>query len=133
MLGKNYEVYNYVDSSYLQIAIRYGIVLLALVCVLYGAALLKAHKRKDGMLFLFLIVILFLCIEEPFLFDVGFNLFPVLAFCDEDILGEFAFETSYIEESFIKEPDINETAVKPYFVKNKSQKRKNNKRRKKRS
>ena len=30
---KNYEVYNYVDSSYLQIAIRYGIVLLALVCV----------------------------------------------------------------------------------------------------
>ena len=105
VLGKNYEVYNYVDSSYLQIAIRYGIVLLALVCVLYGAALLKAHKRKDGMLFLFLIVILFLCIEEPFLFDVGFNLFPVLAFCDEDILGEFAFETSHIEESFIKEPD----------------------------
>ena len=107
--------------------------MLALVCVLYGAALLKAHKRKDGMLFLFLIVILFLCIEEPFLFDVGFNLFPVLAFCDEDILGEFAFETSHIEESFIKEPDINETAVKPYFVKNKTQKRKNNKRRKKRS
>ena len=133
VLGKNYEVYNYVDSSYLQIAIRYGIVLLALVCVLYGAALLKARKRKDGMLILFLIVILFLCIEEPFLFDVGFNLFPVLAFCDEDILGEFAFETSHIEESFIKEPDINETAVKPYFVKNKSQKRKNNKKRKKRS
>ena len=35
VLGKNYKVYNYVDSSYLQIAIRYGIVLLALVCVLY--------------------------------------------------------------------------------------------------
>ena len=59
VLGKNYEVYNYVDSSYLQIAIRYGIVLLALVCVLYGAALLKARKRKDGMLFLFLIVLFF--------------------------------------------------------------------------
>lgn len=34
-------------------------------------------------------------------------------------MGEFAFETSHIEESFIKEPDINETAVKPYFVKTK--------------
>ena len=83
------------------------------------------------MLFLFLIVILFLCIEEPFLFDVGFNLFPIFAFCDEDILDEFSFKTSHIEESLIKESNINETAVKQYFVKNKSQKRKNNKRRKK--
>ena len=65
------------------------------------------------MLFLFLIVILFLCIEEPFLFDVGFNLFPVLAFCDEDILGELAFETSHIEESYKKEPKKKETPEKP--------------------
>ena len=114
VLGKNYEVYNYVDSSYLQIAIRYGIVLLALVCVLYGAALLKAYKRKDGMLFLFLIVILFLCIEEPFLFDVGFNLFPIFAFCDEDILDEFSLKTSYIRESVVSETKNNKRRKKDH-------------------
>ena len=86
VLGKTYEVYNYVDSSYLQIAIRYGIVLLVLVCILYGAALLKVRKRNDGRMFLFLIVILFLCMEEPFLFDMAFNLFPVFVLCDEDAL-----------------------------------------------
>lgn len=86
VLGKTYDVYNYVDSSYLQIAIRYGIVLLMLICILYAGASLKMRKRKDGRGLLFLLVILFLCMEEPFLFDVGFNLFPVFLFCDEDVL-----------------------------------------------
>lgn len=90
VLGKTYEVYNYVDSSYLQIAIRYGIVLLAFICVLYGAALLKMCQRRDGRFLLLLLVILFLCVEEPFLFDVSFNVFPVLIFCDEDPL-KFCF------------------------------------------
>lgn len=90
VLGKTYEVYNYVDSSYLQIAIRYGIVLLAFICVLYGAALLKMCQRRDGRFLLLLLVIIFLCVEEPFLFDVSFNVFPVLIFCDEDPL-KFCF------------------------------------------
>lgn len=85
--GRTTEVYNYVDSSYLQIAIRYGIVLLICVCLLYGMGLLKMYRRKDGRAVLFLLVILLLCMEEPFLFDAAFNLAPVFIVCDKDALN----------------------------------------------
>lgn len=110
VLGKTYEVYNYVDSSYLQIAIRYGIVLLVLVCILYGAALIKMQKRNDGRMVLFLIVILFLCMEEPFLFDVAFNLFPVFVLCDEDALQELTRSTAAVSMAKTTQLKVESTA-----------------------
>lgn len=98
--GRTSEVYNYVDSSYLHIAIRYGIILLVLVCLLYCMGLLKMHRRKDGRAVFFLIVILFLCMEEPYLYDVAFNLFPVFIFCDKDALNApFYLKTVHKKQS----------------------------------
>lgn len=141
VLGTAQEAYNYVDSSYLQIAIRYGIVLLALVCVLYGAALLKTRAKNDGRMFLFLLVILFLCMEEPFLFDAAFNLFPALILCDEDLFSGFVqrgtvkfsqasvseVKTSVLKNTLSAEPESNKkrpTAVKSV---NSNKKKKNRK------
>lgn len=86
VLGQEVGIYNYVDSSYLQIAIRYGVVLLVLVCALYSMGLMKMCKKKDGRAFLFLFVILFISIEDPFLFDAAFNLFPAFILCDKDMI-----------------------------------------------
>lgn len=105
ILGQANGVYNYVDSSYLHIAIRYGVVLLVLVCVLYSMGLMKMCKRKDGRALLFLLVILFISIEDPFLFDAAFNLFPVFVLCDEDAI---------FQEKRIQEKRINHKKMENY-------------------
>lgn len=83
VLGQNDKIYNYIDSSYLQIAIRYGILMLFLVCIIYSFALVKIKNENDALAFMIFMVILLLCIVEPFLFDVAFNIFPILIVCND--------------------------------------------------
>lgn len=72
--------YNYVDSSYLRIGIQQGVIVLCAIIAFYLFALYRAYKCHDLKLIGILVIILFLCIEEPFLFDVTFNVFPIVAF-----------------------------------------------------
>ena len=71
--------YNYVDCSFLQILIQYGIVVLVLIVALYTFLMYMAVKTKDAYFVAILIFILGLSITEPRLFDFNFNLFPILA------------------------------------------------------
>lgn len=78
---------NYVDSSYLQIALEQGFFVLIIVVALYMIAIYKAFCRNDYYMVGIMALISAFCIEDPFLIDLPFNVFPIFAFCDKDIFG----------------------------------------------
>jgi hypothetical protein len=75
---------NYIDSSYLQIGINYGLIILGLVLSIYVLAIVKAYRRRNFTLVSILCMVVVFSIEDPFLFDLRFNIFPIIAFCDSD-------------------------------------------------
>lgn len=78
------ETYNYVDSSYLQIALEQGLIVAILTTGIYSIAILKSFKNKNYCLIGILLMICLLSIEDPFLMDIKFNIFPIIAFCGDD-------------------------------------------------
>lgn len=72
--------YNYVDCSYLQILLEYGILFLLVVIVIYTIALYKAIKKGNYCLAMILAFVLFFGITEPRLMNFAYNPFPLLAF-----------------------------------------------------
>lgn len=73
------KVYNYVDCSYLQILLSYGIVFLAIIIIAYTYVMYKAIVMKDFYLQTALLFILVFSITEPRLFNFAYNPFPILA------------------------------------------------------
>lgn len=73
--------YNYVDSSYLQLILNYGVFFLIVVITIYVVAIYKAIKSRDYYLTVILIIILGFSVTEPRLMNLAFNPFPLLAFC----------------------------------------------------
>lgn len=76
---------NYVDSSYLQIALEQGFFVLIIVVALYMIAIYKAFCWHDYYMVGIMVLICVFCIEDPFLLDLPFNVFPIWVFCDKDI------------------------------------------------
>ena len=72
--------YNFVDSSYPLIFIRYGAVLFVVVAVLWVLMARKATKLGDWRLALGLTIIAFHCVSEHHMLDVNYNEFIVLPF-----------------------------------------------------
>ena len=72
-------VYNYVDCSYLQILIQYGVVFLGICLGMYTYILLKSTREEDYHLCGCILVILIFCITEPFLLNLTFNPFNLLS------------------------------------------------------
>lgn len=72
-------VYNYVDCSYLQILIQYGLVFLGICLFIYTYILIKSTREGDHYLSGCILIILFFNITEPFLMNLMVNLFPLLA------------------------------------------------------
>ena len=72
--------YNYVDSSYLQLSINFGLIFMIAVLIIYSYAIYKAIKIKDYYLLTIFICILIFSFTEPRLFNFAFNPFPILAF-----------------------------------------------------
>lgn len=70
--------YNYVDCSYLQILLEYGLFFLCLVLVLYSVAI--KHSIENGQYYLtwILVVVLIFSITEPRLFNLTFNPFILI-------------------------------------------------------
>lgn len=73
--------YNYVDSSYLQLGLNYGLIFLCVVLLIYSIIMNRAIKRKDYYLVSIITIILLFSITEPRLMNLAFNPFPLLAFC----------------------------------------------------
>lgn len=72
--------YNYVDCSYLQILLQYGVLALCACVSIYCLGVRNALKAKDGWLAWVLIGIAVFSITEPRYMNLAFNIFPVLAF-----------------------------------------------------
>lgn len=72
--------YNYVDSSYLQLTLNYGIFFVNIVLVIYMYAIYKAIKIKDYYLVVIYMAILLFSMTEPRLMNLTFNPFPLFAF-----------------------------------------------------
>lgn len=70
--------YNYVDCSYLQLLIEYGILFLLIVIVIYTILIYRAVKAQDNYLLVILCIVLVFSITEPRLMNFAYNPFPVL-------------------------------------------------------
>ena len=71
--------YNYVDSSYLQIALEYGIIVLAVILLLYALLIFTSIKNQKYYLCWLALIILVFCVTEPRLVKLAYNPFLLLA------------------------------------------------------
>jgi hypothetical protein len=78
------ENYNYIDSAYLQFAVKHGVIVLLVVMAIYALGLYKARAKKDGFLFTAFLLIVIYGVTDMILMNFAFNIFPVLVFCDGD-------------------------------------------------
>ena len=89
-IGAKEGIYNYVDSSYLRIAIQNGIIPLLMVLFMYCKILKDAANHNNIIVIITIVFVLLLNFTEPRLFDFAFNPFPLLAFSiDESQLRQF--------------------------------------------
>lgn len=72
--------YNYVDCSYLQYLLEYGIVFLIFVLAVYTVIIYRAVKHNDYYLVWICFITLVFSITEPYLFNFTFNPIPILVF-----------------------------------------------------
>ena len=76
--------YNYVDCSYLQILLEYGLIFLVMVIAIYTVIIYKAVKNENYFLLWSVIFVLIFSITEPRLMNLSFNPFPLLVMCNLD-------------------------------------------------
>lgn len=96
--------YNYVDCSYLQILLEYGLLFLVMVIAIYTLIIHKAVKNENYLLLWSVIFVLVFSITEPRLMNLSFNPFPILVMCS---LGLKEKELESEEE--VHEKEINYT------------------------
>lgn len=72
--GQGYRSdYNFVDSSYVLLAVRYGILVLIIVCILYMGAALKTVRSRNMRLAAVLIAIATVSMIEHHLIELAYN------------------------------------------------------------
>ena len=101
--------YNYVDSSYLQLSINYGIIFMFIVMLLFSYGIYKHIKANDYYTVVIYIFILTLTMTEPQLMKFAYNPFTLLAFgiVSRDISASKYIKShrknrNYIQEIIIK-------------------------------
>ena len=70
--------YNYIDCSYLQVAIEYGLLFLLLVLMVYTVILYRGLKNKDYYLMAAVCFLLVFAMTEPRLVNLMYTAFPLL-------------------------------------------------------
>lgn len=87
--------YNYVDSSYLQIALSFGLILLMVVLLIYYYLLKSAYKDNSYFLVCIVSIILVFSVTEPRLVNLVFNPFvllvPSIKHCSRYYISESGF------------------------------------------
>lgn len=74
--SEDYE-YNFVDNSYSKILLEYGIVLTIVVLALYTYLLIRCYKDKNWVLFYIILFVLIWSFIEPYIVDIGRNVFVI--------------------------------------------------------
>lgn len=83
--GKETGVYNYVDCSYMQILIQYGVLVLLAILVLYTIGMIRSVKAKDYWTVCLLGIVCIYSMTEPYLLNLAVAPIPLLAV---SVLGE---------------------------------------------
>lgn len=118
--GKETGVYNYVDCSYMQILIQYGIILLVAVIVLYTVAMVRSVKKSDYWSVCLLGIVCIYSITEPYLLNIAVVPIPLLAAA---VLGEegLVYQKGWLRQIFHTETSpsaaSSEGEKKPVSVK----------------
>jgi hypothetical protein len=76
------EDYFFLDSSYVLLLIRYGIMVFLAVVTIFVASALRAEKQKDNYLLWILMLIAIQCMIEHHLLEIAYNPFLFLIFSD---------------------------------------------------
>ncbi len=97
-IGKS-ESYNFLDNSYVQIAVCYGMIAALIILVIWSYILFKAIKSGNRRIILVMIVIAVHSFEEHHFFDIAYNPLLFLPFA-----AYFADETPIFE---FKKPSTN--------------------------
>jgi len=84
--------YNFLDCSYMFVAIRFGLVFLILLCVQYVFIIRKAHKKNNFMLALALSVIAIHSFEEHHYIEPWYNVFAFAFLCDFSLPNDICSE-----------------------------------------
>lgn len=72
--------YNYVDSSYLQLALQYGLLFILIVVGIYIYGIYQSIRENDSYLMAIYLIVLIFALVEPRLMNFAFNPFPLLIF-----------------------------------------------------
>ncbi len=72
--------YNFVDSSYLQIALEFGIIAIAIVVCIYTVVIRRAIKLNKKYLIDILLLVMLLSVTQTRLFTFSYNAFPLLLY-----------------------------------------------------
>ena len=123
--GKIDGMYNYVDCSYLQILIQYGVLFLLAVMVLYTIGMIRAYKANDFWMITLFTIICVYSITEPYLLNLAVIPLPLLAVAK---VGEesIVYKKGWLKQIFYtprdKQPGCSlkdgQVSVKKNFVMN---------------
>lgn len=83
LIGTNYiqkEGYNFIDSSYVLVMLRYGILTLGLFIAIFTIVSFKAKKIKDNNLLIVLTLLAFQCSIEHHFLEINYNIFLLISF-----------------------------------------------------
>lgn len=73
--------YYYIDSSFMQVSLLYGLLALAVIMILFTMACLYARREKDGILLMVLLIVAFHGVFEHHAFQLAYSPFLLAAFC----------------------------------------------------
>lgn len=109
--------YNYVDCSYLQILLQFGVAAVCGCVAIYCLGIWRALRAKDGHLASIFVLIAIFSITEPRLMNLAFNVFPLLAFTRLNT-KPVVFEKGWLKEIFTFEPEeeITQKHIPEYHV-----------------
>lgn len=91
--------YNYVDNSYLQLGLTYGLLVLFAVLIIYSLVMYKAIRYKDYYLVCIVAIILLFSITEPRLMNLAFNPFPLLFFSNVSMPNDYSYHLNFIKNN----------------------------------
>ena len=72
--------YTFIDNSYLKIALRYGLIMFAIILLYLTFLMLRCIRKKDYVMLAIMVIVLIDCVLEHHLIDFSYNIFFFTAF-----------------------------------------------------
>ncbi|MCQ2512341.1 MAG: hypothetical protein MJ092_03025 [Lachnospiraceae bacterium] len=92
--------YNYVDCSYMQILLQFGVLLLAAIVFLYMVGIYRGAKRGDYWMVCILLIICAFALMEPYLLNLISMPLPILAVLALDSQSEpIKFDENWLKNA----------------------------------